>query len=162
MNTHPVFAAIFGAIILGEPFGWFERLCALICIIGATLVTKPTFLFGPPSQPPLQLLPPTDLFFTTSSSTLIEESFYTFNPRTIGIISAMLASMTSAAAYVSVRIAGSRAHFLNHMLSLSVISIALNSLNFHGFIIPHGSYQYEVLMAMAVTTFIGQCFLNRG
>ncbi|KAI7850408.1 hypothetical protein BDC45DRAFT_446999 [Circinella umbellata] len=163
MNTHPVFAAIFGAIILGEPFGWFERLCALICIIGATLVTKPTFLFGLPSQPPLQLLPPIDPFFTTSSSSiLMEDPISTFNPRTVGIISAILASMTSAAAYVSVRIAGSRAHFLNHMLSLSVISTVLNSLNFQGFIMPHGAYQYEVLMAMAVTTFIGQCFLNRG
>ncbi|KAG2219272.1 hypothetical protein INT45_000048 [Circinella minor] len=162
MNTHPVFAAIFGALILGEPFGWFERLCALICIIGATLVTKPTLLFESPSQPPLQLLLSTDSFFTTSSSNLMEDSVSIFNPRTIGIISAILASMTSAAAYVSVRIAGSRAHFLNHMLSLSVISIVLNSLNFQGFLMPHGAYQYEVLMAMAVTTFIGQCFLNRG
>ncbi|KAI9268127.1 hypothetical protein BDA99DRAFT_558303 [Phascolomyces articulosus] len=167
MNTHPMFSAIFAAIMLGEPFRWFERFCTLICIIGATLVTKPTFLFAPSaSPPPLELLPPTDnnstMMILDNSDNVAIIGGYTFNPRTIGIISALLAAMTSAAAYVSVRIAGSRAHFLNHMLSLSVISILLNLLNFQGFVMPDEVYPYELLGAMAVTTFIGQCFLNRG
>ncbi|KAI8147183.1 hypothetical protein BJV82DRAFT_598089 [Fennellomyces sp. T-0311] len=153
MNMNPMFAAIFAAVMLDEPFGWFERGCAMFSLMGVILVTKPSFLdFMFEST-----LPSHDHDMMLAAAGIDPDP-----TRTIGILSALVAAITSAAAYVSVRIAGPRAHFLNHMLSLSVISIVLNSLGMSGFVMPQNSYQLGVLCMVASTAFIGQCLLNRG
>ncbi|KAI8147143.1 hypothetical protein BJV82DRAFT_643125 [Fennellomyces sp. T-0311] len=134
-NMHPMFAALFAAILLNEPFGWFERACAALCMTGAILVTKPSFM---------------------QFSSLDNET------RTLGLISALLGAICSAAAYVCVRKAGSDAHYFSHMLSLALVNIAFNSLDFHHFVLPFEIYPYGLLFGVVSAAFVGQCLLNRG
>ncbi|KAI8147186.1 hypothetical protein BJV82DRAFT_553121 [Fennellomyces sp. T-0311] len=154
MNMNPIFAAMFAAIMLNEPFGWFERACALISITGVTLVTKPSFLgFIFEAKLPSSNVPDATLNAMQNDSDPAQ---------TIGMLSAFLAAILTGGSFVSIRIAGPRAHFLNHMLSLSVISVVLNSLDMSSFVMPQNTYELGVLSMVLLMSFLSQCLLNRG
>ena len=125
--------------MLNEPFGWFERACAFLCMVGAVFVTKPSFL---------------------GSVTYWDDDDHV---RMLGFISAFLGAICSAFAYVSVRKAGPEAHFFNHMLSLSLATIIFGLFDFQSYTLPQATiYPYIVLAAIGLSAFIGQCLLNKG
>ncbi|KAI9278298.1 hypothetical protein BDA99DRAFT_428537 [Phascolomyces articulosus] len=161
-NMHPLFAAVFGAFMLNEPFGWFERACILLCMIGAVLVTKPSFLDFLQDQH-------NNIFMDNSMLVLLQQQTIinddsTSSLRTLGLISAFLGAICSAFAYVSVRKAGPDAHFFNHMLSLALATIFFSLFDFQSFTLPNdGSFHpYAILTAIVFSAFLGQCLLNRG
>ncbi|KAI7855873.1 aspartic peptidase domain-containing protein [Circinella umbellata] len=140
---NPTFTAILAALFLGEPFGWFEGICSALSMLGATLVSKPEFLFGGGDLP--------------KDSTTAGRMFAVF----CSLIGAMMAAL----AYVTVRKIGKGAHFLVHTVYFGLISsiIAAPALFFfQKFVWPQGWYEYFMLFMTGVTAFVGQCLLNKG
>ncbi|KAI9491490.1 hypothetical protein BDB00DRAFT_789482 [Zychaea mexicana] len=141
---NPTFTAILAALVLGEPFGWFEGLCAALCMLGATLVSKPEFLFGDDHDVP-------------QDSTAAGRMF--------AIFCALLGAVMSAFAYVTVRKIGKGAHFLVHTVYFGLISCVISPpalYMFQEFVWPKGWKEYGILFMTGVTAFIGQCLLNKG
>ncbi|KAI8147109.1 hypothetical protein BJV82DRAFT_702896 [Fennellomyces sp. T-0311] len=145
-KIHPVFAAIFAAILLNEPFDRFEQISATFCFTGVVLASKPSFL-----QNAIEKLGSVQLFVESDDQT-----------RTFGLIYAALAPIVSAAAHISVRKAGPGAHYLNHMFSLSVTSVTINAIDFQNYVWPQEFYPYLILFGVVFVSFISQCLFNRG
>ena len=141
---NPIFTALLAAVVLGEPFGCFEGICAALCMVGAILVSKPEFVFGGNDAIPDD---------TTSSG------------RMFAVLCALLGAMMSAFAYITVRKVGKGAHFLVHTVYFGLVSLAVSIpalFTFQEFVVPQGWYQYFMLFTTGTTAFIGQCLLNKG
>ncbi|KAI8149951.1 hypothetical protein BJV82DRAFT_4949 [Fennellomyces sp. T-0311] len=141
---NPIFTALLAALVLGEPFGWFEGICAALCMVGATLVSKPEFLFGGNDATPDD---------TTSTG------------RMFAVFCALLGAMMSAFAYITVRKVGKGAHFLVHTVYFGLVSLVVSVpalFMFQEFVVPRGWYEYFMLFTTGTTAFIGQCLLNKG
>ena len=142
---NPTFTAILAALFLGEPFGWFEGICSALSMIGATLVSKPEFLFG------------------GGDDDLPKDS--TAAGRMFAVFCALIGAIMAALAYVTVRKIGKGAHFLVHTVYFGLISslLAVPALFFfQEFVWPQGWYEYFMLFMTGVTAFVGQCLLNKG
>ena len=144
MNLQSVFAVILAAIFLKEPFGWFERLCLLVCMTGAVLVAKPSFLFNPNYNGENV---PTD-----------DDNEY----RTLAVFAALAGAACSATAFVLVRATGTRAHYLSHTASYAALSLLLSSAFIQEFRIPEDLTQYTILGLTGLCAFIGQAMVNLG
>jgi len=79
----PMLCAIIGCCVLNEPWRLPEFCATIVSLVGATLVVKPPILFG--------------------SSHMQSSSFY------LGVIYSLLACVTSACAYIFIRILGTTA-----------------------------------------------------
>ncbi|KAI7880193.1 hypothetical protein K492DRAFT_147515 [Lichtheimia hyalospora FSU 10163] len=137
----PTFTAILAAIILGEAFTFFDGLCATLCMAGAILVSKPTFLFGG------------DDMETDSLQ------------RALAVLAALVGALMAAIAYVTVRKIGKGAHFLVHTVYFGIISTVTSIpmlFAFQEYVAPEGWKEYGMLLMTGVLAFIGQCLLNNG
>ncbi|KAI9260043.1 hypothetical protein EDC94DRAFT_563111 [Helicostylum pulchrum] len=139
----PAFTAILASIALGEPFSLFDGICALSCMVGVALVSKPQFIFGGEA--------PTDDI--------------TEWKRLFAVFCALLGAMMSAVAYVTVRKIGRGAHFMVHVVYFGLVSIVISPIGmflFQNPVMPQGSDEYGMLLLVGLTAFVGQCFLNQG
>ncbi|KAI8147185.1 hypothetical protein BJV82DRAFT_710467 [Fennellomyces sp. T-0311] len=146
MNLETIFAAILAAIVLQEPFGWYERACLIACMVGTVIVTKPTFLFGRVG---------TDDDPEGGDSV----GYSTHLP---AVLAVLVSALLSAVAYVIIRKAGPRAHFLNYVLAFGAAGVIVSGLKFQDFCKPKETYQYFVLGSIGVLSFVGQSFINLG
>lgn len=143
----PAFTAILAAIVLGEAFTLFDGVCSVACMIGVVLVSKPQFLFGGNSA------------HDDSAETISEWK------RLFAILCALLGAVMSAVAYVTVRKIGRGAHFMVHVVYFGLVSAVVSPIGMALFqtpVMPHGSYEYSMLILVGLSAFIGQCFLNQG
>lgn len=137
----PTFTAILAASILGEAFTLFDGLCATLCMVGAILVSKPTFLFG--------------------GDDVESDSVH----RALAVLAALVGALMAAIAYVTVRKIGKGAHFLVHTVYFGGISTVTSIpllFAFQEYVAPEGWKEYGMLLMTGVLAFAGQCLLNRG
>lgn len=137
----PTFTAILAALILGEAFTLFDGLCATLCMVGAILVSKPTFLFG--------------------GDDVESDSVH----RALAVLAALVGALMAAIAYVTVRKIGKGAHFLVHTVYFGAISTVTSIpmlFAFQEYVAPEGLKEYGMLLMTGVLAFAGQCLLNRG
>lgn len=142
----PAFTAILASVVLGEPFSLFDGTCAVLCMVGVVLVSKPQFIFGGET--------PTD------DGEVADEW-----KRLFAVLCALIGAMMSAIAYVTVRKIGRGAHFMVHVVYFGLVSIIISPIGMYLFqtpVIPQGSYEYGMLVLVGLTAFVGQCFLNQG
>lgn len=102
----PFFAAILGVFILREPWGVHEFLATVISLVGAVLVARPTAIFGH-----------------------IEGDGGTGGSKdTLGITYAFIAAVTSAGAYITVRMLGTthKMPWANVCFSQAIAQIVLS------------------------------------
>ncbi|KAI9278249.1 hypothetical protein BDA99DRAFT_428956 [Phascolomyces articulosus] len=162
ISLHPMFAAVLAAVLLGEPFGWFERGCVLFCIAGAVLVTKPSFIFNVLSNNNSNLLLTTLLTVPHHMDGTTIAANNDAGIRVTALFSSLTAAILSAVAYISVRKAGSQAHYLNHTFSLGLFAAILTGIKLNGFLAPTSAKQFGSLGLTGVFAFIGQCLVNQG
>lgn len=139
----PAFTAILAAIVLGEPFTLFDGICAVACLIGVGLISKPQFLFGGESN----------------------EGDASDWKRILAIFCALLGAVMSAVAYVTVRKIGRGAHYLVHVVYFGLVSMVVAPIGMFLFqtpVVPHGWNDYSMLILVGLFAFVGQCFLNQG
>ncbi|KAI8382339.1 hypothetical protein BD560DRAFT_386289 [Blakeslea trispora] len=140
----PSFTAILAALVLGEAFTLFDGVCSAICMLGVVLVSKPHFLFGGQDN-------------ATNDGADWQRLF--------AIFCATLGAVMSAVAYVTVRKIGRGAHFMVHVVYFGLISGICSPIGMFLLqepVLPHGVYQYSMLVLIGFTAFVGQCFLNQG
>jgi drug/metabolite transporter (DMT)-like permease len=130
--TNPVFAALIAWLFLGERLRRGELLLAAVSLAGVALVVRPAGLFS--AAPSLPMLP---------------------------VVSALSGALLSATAYVIVR------HLRGHDAMVVVFYFAgLSSLGALPFMLPDVVWprgeEWLVLLAVGVTTFLGQVFLTLG
>lgn len=116
----------------------------MACLAGVVLVSKPQFLFGGDDK---------------ESKDVSEWA------RLFAIFCALLGAVMSAIAYVTVRKIGKGAHFMVHVVYFGAISSAFSLVGMFAFqkpVAPHGMSEYNMLLLVGITAFIGQCFLNQG
>lgn len=144
----PTFTAVLAAVVLNEPFSCFDGVCAGLCMLGAALVSKPTFLFGGGGGGGQE---------TDDGLSSLQ--------RALATACALVGAVMSAVAYVTVRKIGKGAHFLVHTVYFGCIASFVSApamLAFQTFVMPTGWYNATMLLMTGVTAFIGQCFLNKG
>ncbi|KAI8990048.1 hypothetical protein BDB01DRAFT_779827 [Pilobolus umbonatus] len=139
----PAFTAILAAVVLGEAFTLFDGVCAVSCMLGVLLVSKPDFLFG-------------------NGKDLPEGGEV---GRLFAVFCALLGAMMSAVAYVTVRKIGRGAHFMVHVVYFGLVSIVVSPIGMFLLqtpIVPNSLYDYGIFLGVGLTAFIGQCLLNQG
>ncbi|KAI8141581.1 hypothetical protein BJV82DRAFT_518116 [Fennellomyces sp. T-0311] len=142
LYLNPAFTTVLAALVLDEPFRWFEGLCVTLCLSGAVLVTKPGFLFGNDST-----------------------SHGHGSERPLAVLAALFGALLTAVAYCTIRKVGKAAHFLVHTIYFGVIAclISLPTLfTLQTFIKPEGWRQYGGLLMTGISAFVGQCLLSKG
>lgn len=141
----PAFTAILASLVLGEAFTLFDGICSVACMVGVVLVSKPQFLFGGEGSPKDQDIGEWQRLFA--------------------IFCALVGAMMSAVAYVTVRKIGRGAHYMVHVVYFGLVSIVVAPIGMTVFqtpVMPHGWYEYTMLLLVGLSAFIGQCFLNQG
>lgn len=131
--TNPVFTGLMAVPLLGEGLRMTEVLLTLSSLAGVVLVARPSALFG------------------GAASGL--------DP--VAVLFALAGAVFSAAAYVTVRRL-KREDPLVVVFWFALVSVvgAAPALGF-GFVVPRG-WDWGVLVALGVTTHLGQLFLTRG
>jgi drug/metabolite transporter (DMT)-like permease len=115
-------------------------------MIGVVLVSKPQFLFG-------------------GGDNSKNEGDISELKRLFAILCALLGAVMSAVAYVTVRKIGRGAHFMVHVVYFGFVSAIVAPIGMFLFqtpVMPHGPYEYGMLVLVGLSAFIGQCFLNQG
>lgn len=110
-------------------------------MVGAILVSKPTFLFGGDDMETGSL------------------------QRALAVLAALVGALMAAFAYVTVRKIGKGAHFLVHTVYFGLISTVTSIpmlFAFQEYVAPEGWKEYGMLLMTGVLAFIGQCLLNNG
>lgn len=146
----PMFTALGASLVLGEPFSLFDGICSISCMIGVILVSKPQFLFGGSNGSE-------DNGHSGENNNELQRLF--------AIFCALLGAIMSAVAYVTVRKIGRGAHFMVHVVYFGLVSAIVAPIGMFLFqkpVMPHGSYEYGMLILVGLSAFIGQCFLNQG
>jgi len=137
--TSPIFTALFAWIFLGEAFTGALVVASVLSLTGVVLVARPAFLFGDSAEP--------------SSDMALA-----------GAGAALGAAILAAIAYVIVRKVGTQVHFLVNVVWFGAVSSAVTP--FAAFLLqtqdwPRG-WQWEVLLGVGLTAFLGQCCLASG
>lgn len=137
--TGPAFTAIFARVTLGEPLTSLDVAAGVACLCGVALVSRPGFIFHDGH----------------SADSLA------------GPLAALGGAVMSAIAYCLVRHIGRRAHFTVHVTYFSLMSTILSSVALFagGNVVPVPQWtiaQAATLLAVGVSAFIAQCFLNAG
>ncbi|KAJ3151074.1 hypothetical protein HDU89_002286 [Geranomyces variabilis] len=150
--TGPAFTSILARITLGEPLTPLDIAATLACLCGVALVSRPEFIFhdhdhanhaiSPPPPPPT-------------------------NP--LAALAALAGAIMSAIAYCLVRKIGSRAHYMVHVTYFGAMSTLISGIALFVFegdlVVPFYNWtiaETGVLLAVGVSAFIAQCFLNAG
>lgn len=114
-------------------------------MVGVVLVSKPQFLFGGHEGPK-------------------DEDIGEWQ-RLFAVLCALVGAMMSAVAYVTVRKIGRSAHYMVHVVYFGLVSIVVAPIGMTVFqtpVMPHGAYEYGMLLLVGLSAFVGQCFLNQG
>ncbi len=129
--AHPVFVALFAAIILKEHLGGRGTVCVLTAICGVLLVAKPSFLFG-------------------HSSAL--------DPFAVTV--ALAAAVLSACAIITVRFLSKHVHALTIILYPTLVVAALGPvLDGGNWLMPQGR-EWALLLAVGLVMNMGQHFMT--
>jgi drug/metabolite transporter (DMT)-like permease len=140
-----MFTSVAASVLLGEPFEKLDFIGLSLCLVGVTLLSKPTWLVG-----------------VDNSLHLTAEEAY---KRTIGVSAAILGEIMASLAYLTVRKLGTKVHFLNHVTYLGIcssifsfaMSVKLDQL------VPLGFTKSTfILLTIGITACTGQCLLNSG
>jgi drug/metabolite transporter (DMT)-like permease len=132
--TNPVYTAVLATVLLGETMRRNEIAGLILSIAGVVLVVRPTFLFG-------ALAGDLDLF-------------------AVGV--AVLVSILSACAYVTVRKLRETEHYLVIVLYFAMVSLAAAvPLAAGSFILPTPG-EWGLVLGAGVSTQLGQICLTRG
>lgn len=133
MYINPVFTGILAAIFLKESIGWPDIVGIALSLVGVVLVAQPSFLFGGDAR--------LNLFAVG-----------------VGITGAVL----SALAYVSVRKLRETDHGLTIVFWFPLVATPLSvPFAVPGFLMPTG-WEWPLLLALGVVTFIAQLTMTRG
>ncbi|KAG9064162.1 hypothetical protein KI688_003350 [Linnemannia hyalina] len=152
----PTFTAILGRIVLKEPFGPLDATASAITMCGVVLVSKPTFLFPPPSPPaPGPGESGQDMiaaFFVKQQ----EED----HRRLFGTLAGLCGAMCSAV------IGKQGAHSMQHVTYFGVVSCFVSLIGLFtlqgGYVAPQGTWMWSGVVALGVSAFFGQVLLNSG
>ncbi|KAJ1769268.1 hypothetical protein IW140_005077 [Coemansia sp. RSA 1813] len=143
--TGPVFSAIFASMLLGEPYGVFDRVASAVCMLGIVLVLKPTMVFGP--------------------QTLEADG----GDQMRGAAAALVGAMSGALAYCVVRKVGRGVHSMVHVVYFGFLSMVGSTAAMYAGAqrtppvrAPGSVYEWTVMGMVGAFAFFGQALLNRG
>ncbi|KAJ2558038.1 hypothetical protein EV175_000995 [Coemansia sp. RSA 1933] len=146
--TSPVFSAVFAYVILGEPYGVFDRVASVVCLLGIVLVLKPSMVFG---EGPILLEVPS----TGSQSR--------------GAAAALVGAMSGALAYCAVRKVGRTVHSIVHVVYFGVLSLVGSLVAMYLGVqstppvrMPASTREWTLMAILGTFAFLGQVLLNRG
>ncbi|KAI9506942.1 hypothetical protein GGI25_000030 [Coemansia spiralis] len=152
--TGPVFSAIFANLLLGEPYGRFDRTASAICMLGIAFVLKPTALFGPRVHDPSMM----DIGSGDSSYNQLR-----------GAAAALIGAMSGALAYCVVRKVGRSVHSMVHVVYFGFLSMIGSAAAMGAALqtkpaprLPNTLYEWAVMGMVGTFAFFGQALLNRG
>lgn len=133
MYINPVFTGILAAIFLKESIGWPDIIGIATSLVGVALVAQPSFLFGGDARLNLVAVG-------------------------VGLAGAILAAVS----YVSVRKLRETDHGLTIVFYFPLIATPASiPFAIPGFVLPTG-WQWPMLLALGVVTFIAQLAMTRG
>lgn len=143
----PIFKVMISAIVLNENFTIVDGFYSIVCFLGLILVARPSFLFN-----------------HVAFIRFDEEEEY---QRSFGIACALVASLMSAMAYITVRKVGQGTPVMVHVVYFgcvaSLLSIIVLSCQLQGFVVPSWSWhEMGLLLMTGVMAFLGQFTLNEG
>ena len=142
---NPIFTAILAAVLLHEPFHLFEGFCAVLCLAGTILVTKPGFLFFGNHREP--------------------EASADDNVRTLGTIAGIAGAIMIAIMYVTTRKIGTSVHFLVIVVYNGIITSLMSIVllfSVQEWVRPQSSFEYGVLLLVGILQFSSHCFMGKG
>ncbi|KAI7895206.1 uncharacterized protein EV154DRAFT_496269 [Mucor mucedo] len=143
----PIFKVMISAIVLNENFTIVDGFYSIVCFLGLILVARPSFLFN-----------------HVAFIRFDEEEEY---QRSFGIACALVASLMSAMAYITVRKVGQGTPVMVHVVYFgcvaSLLSIIVLACQLQGFVVPSWSWhEMGLLLMTGVMAFLGQFTLNEG
>lgn len=135
------------AIVLNENFSILDGFYSIVCFLGLILVARPNFLFN--------------------QFTFIKFDEQEEYERSFGIGCALVASLMSAMAYITVRKVGQGTHVMVHVVYFGCVASLLSGIilvcQFQDFITPkYNWHELGLLLMTGIMAFLGQYFLNRG
>lgn len=135
------------AIVLNENFTIVDGFYSIVCFLGLILVARPSFLFN-----------------QVAFIKFDEEEEY---QRSFGIACALVASLMSAMAYITVRKVGQGTSVMVHVVYFgcvaTLLSIIILACQFQDFIVPAWNWHESGLLLMTgIMAFLGQFTLNEG
>ncbi|KAJ3158227.1 hypothetical protein HDU86_002936 [Geranomyces michiganensis] len=161
--TGPAFTSILARITLGEPLTPLDIVATIACLCGVALVSRPEFIFHDHRDDSVTVPPSA----AASSSSSWSQPLAPTNP--FAALAALTGAIMSAIAYCLVRKIGSRAHYMVHVTYFGAMSTLLSGFALFMFDSAHLVPLWEwtiaetgVLLAVGVSAFIAQCFLNAG
>ncbi|KAK3835146.1 MAG: hypothetical protein JOS17DRAFT_736348 [Linnemannia elongata] len=159
----PTFTAILGRIVLKEPFGPLDATASAITMCGVVLVSKPTFLFPPPSPPAPG---PGEGGQEIIAAFFIKQQEED-NRRLLGTLACLCGAMCTAVAYMLVRKIGKQgAHSMQHVTYLGFVSCFVSMIGLYtlqgGYVAPQGTWMWSGVVSLGFAAFFGQILLNSG
>lgn len=132
--TNPIWTALFAALVLAEPLGFREIVLSVASLAGIVVMARPTAVFGGAASG----LPP------------------------VPVVVALVGSLLSGAAYVTVRSLGRSDHPLVVVFWLALVS-TVGGVPFlaAGSVVP-SAIDWLLLALVGITTFVGQVFITMG
>ncbi|KAJ2586573.1 hypothetical protein H4R99_008417 [Coemansia sp. RSA 1722] len=140
--TGPVFSAIFANLLLGEPYDTFDKIASAVCMLGITLVLKPSAVF---------------VHMADEQTTELHQGR--------GATAALVGAISGALAYCVVRKVGRAVHSMVHVVYFGFLSMVGSSIMMFATQeprMPRTIYEWTVMSLVGVFAFVGQAFLNRG
>ncbi|KAJ2663031.1 hypothetical protein IWW48_001550 [Coemansia sp. RSA 1200] len=153
--TGPVFSAIFARVLLGEPYGAFDRAASAVCILGIVLVLKPAMVFGEAAH-------------GLAAASNGAGSGVGDQQQMRGAVAALVGAMSGAVAMCAVRMVGRGVHSMVHVVYFGFLSMAGSTVAMRSVAqtppvrVPHTAYEWTVMGSVGAFAFVGQALLNRG
>ncbi|RLN96402.1 hypothetical protein BBJ28_00014467 [Nothophytophthora sp. Chile5] len=130
--------------------------CALVCVVGAVLIVRPTYLFGKDGSTDAK-------WYHRSISSLVTSHLF---GESLAISCAVLATFTQAAAYVSLRSLQKVPHLVvmhYFLLTTTLVSLAALLVAQHGrFKVDLSLNTWAAILGTGALAFAEQLFLTRG
>lgn len=136
--TGPIFSSLFAYWMLGEPYGWFDKVASLACMLGIVMVLQPSALFHITGQ----------------------------QDRMYGAASALVGAISGALAICVVRKVGRQVHAMVHVVYFGFVSMvgSSSSMIILGipFKWPQSTREWVLMGLVGSFAYCGQVMLNRG
>ncbi|KAM6496514.1 integral membrane protein DUF6 [Amanita muscaria] len=153
----PLFAAVFGALILKEKFGIKEASGTMISLIGATLIARPPFIFGTTGHHSEMGL---------RGPETMDEHEVTPHQRMVAVGVGLLGAFGAAIQYTLIRIIGKRAHQLHNTTYLAMLCIAATTISMvvvkTSIIVPSRWSAAGLLVFVGIFGMISQTLMTMG
>ncbi|KAI8979417.1 hypothetical protein BDF20DRAFT_869382 [Mycotypha africana] len=139
----PVFKAMFSCAVMNGSFSFLDAFYSIICFTGLFFVSKPNFLFR-------------------NIVTEEEQDYDHF----FAVVSALLAAVMSATAYITVSKISQRTHIMVHVVYFGLVSlcigIPLHLFSVERLFLPKDTREAGLLILVGIFAFIGQYLINLG